>query len=115
VPDVAAAVDWLCRAFGFSERLRIADHRTQLTFGDGAIVVAQRPAVAEGASVLVRVPNVEHHARSREMAEIVVPPSDYPYGERQYTALDPFGTSWTFSQTIADVDPADWGGVLVER
>jgi uncharacterized glyoxalase superfamily protein PhnB len=30
-PDVRAAVDWLCAAFGFAERLRIGeDHRSQL-------------------------------------------------------------------------------------
>jgi uncharacterized glyoxalase superfamily protein PhnB len=28
--DLANAVAWLCRVFGFSERLRIADHRSQL-------------------------------------------------------------------------------------
>jgi uncharacterized glyoxalase superfamily protein PhnB len=26
-PDVGAAADWLCKAFGFEPRLRIADHR----------------------------------------------------------------------------------------
>jgi len=34
--DVTQASDWLCRAFGFKERLRIADHRAQLVFGDPA-------------------------------------------------------------------------------
>ena len=28
-------------------------------------------------------------------------------------AEDPGGHHWTFSQSIADVDPAEWGGVLV--
>ena len=37
--DVREAAAWLCQAFGFVERLRIGDHRAQLTFGDGAIVV----------------------------------------------------------------------------
>ena len=32
--DVAEASEWLCRAFGFKERLRIGDHRVQLVFGD---------------------------------------------------------------------------------
>jgi hypothetical protein len=41
-PDVAAASDWLCKAFGFSPRLRIANHRVQLTYGDGAVIVAGR-------------------------------------------------------------------------
>lgn len=43
---------------------------------------------------------------------ILRPPTDYPYGERQYTAADPAGHVWTFSQTLADVDPASWGGTL---
>ena len=47
-------------------------------------------------------------------ARIVSPPTDYPYGERQYTAVDLGGHHWTFSQSLADVDPADWGGVLVD-
>jgi hypothetical protein len=34
--DVRKAAEWLCRSFGFSERLPIGDHRAQLVFGDGA-------------------------------------------------------------------------------
>jgi uncharacterized glyoxalase superfamily protein PhnB len=29
--DVAEASEWLCRAFGFKERLRVGNHRVQLT------------------------------------------------------------------------------------
>ena len=50
---------------------------------------------------------------SRAGARILSPPTDYPYGERQYTAEDIGGHTWTFSQSIADVDPASWGGELV--
>ncbi len=39
--DVRTAVDWLCRTFGFRERLRIGDHRAQLVL-DGAAVIAGR-------------------------------------------------------------------------
>jgi len=39
-PDVAAAVEWLTHTFGFVEHLRIGDHRAQLGFGDGALIVA---------------------------------------------------------------------------
>src|SRR2546428_12335508 len=42
-PDVAQAVDWLCCTFGFAEHLRIGSHRSQLTVGDGSIVVAAGP------------------------------------------------------------------------
>jgi hypothetical protein len=37
--------------------------------------------------------------------------ADYPYGERQYSVEDMEGHRWTFSQTIADIDPKDWGGM----
>ncbi|MFL6236953.1 MAG: VOC family protein [Thermoanaerobaculia bacterium] len=119
-PDVREAAAWLCRAFGFVERLRIADHRVQLTFSAGAVVAAEgaksSPAGGSTHSVLVRVADAEAHCeRARQAGAVVVnPPTDYPYGERQYTAEDPGGHRWTFSQTIADVDPASWGGVLLE-
>ncbi|HKE49761.1 MAG TPA: VOC family protein [Rhodanobacteraceae bacterium] len=120
--DVPAAAAWLCRAFGFSERLRIADHRIQLTFDGGSMVVVEGPQHPDAAhatthAVMVHVADVDaHHARAkREGARIVREPASHPFGERQYTALDPGGHRWTFSQSIADVDPADWGGVLVGR
>jgi hypothetical protein len=37
--NVREAVDWLCRAFGLVERLRIGDHRAELSFGGGAMVI----------------------------------------------------------------------------
>jgi hypothetical protein len=45
-------------------------------------------------------------------ATIVRPPTDFPFGERPYTAEDPVGHVWTFSQRLADADPAHWGGVF---
>ena len=116
--DVAEAAAWLCNAFGFQERLRIADHRVQLTFGQGAVIVIERHGEpSAGSSVLVRVEEIDrHHDRAvRHGARILRPPTDYPFGERQYTAQDPGGHTWTFSQTIADVDPASWGGVLSQE
>lgn len=112
-PDVIEAADWICRAFGFSERLRIGNHRVQLTFGDGALIVIEGEA-AGGHAVLVRVEDADsHHDRAVGAgARVTSPPADYPYGERQYSAVDPGGHAWTFSQSIADVDPADWGGKL---
>lgn len=114
--DVAEATEWLCNAFGFTPRLRIGDHRAQLEFGDGAVVVTGGgPGGDRTDSVLVRVADADahHEQASRGGARIVDPPTDYMYGERQYTAEDLGGHRWTFSQSIADVDPAEWGGVLV--
>jgi uncharacterized glyoxalase superfamily protein PhnB len=112
-PDVTEAAEWLCRAFGFTVRLRIADHRIQLTAGAGDLVVAHGTAAPSGHSVMVRVADAHaHQARAAAAgARVTSPATDYPYGERQYSALDPYGHAWTFSQSIADVDPADWGGV----
>jgi uncharacterized glyoxalase superfamily protein PhnB len=113
-PDVNAAADWLCATFGFTVRLRIANHRAQLNAGDGAIVIVEkRPGAPPPAhSLMIRVEDaVTHHAHSvRSGARILSPPTDFPYGERQYTVEDFAGHSWTFSQSIADIDPRDWGG-----
>ena len=119
-PDLGSAVRWLCDAFGFQERLRIGDHRVQLTVGAGAVVAmdssrdtgAPRPTSAYG--VLVRVMDVDaHFARAKAAgAEILSPPTTYPFGERQYSARDVGGHRWTFSESVDDVDPATWGGIL---
>ena len=113
-PDVAEAIAWLCDAFGFTLRLRIADHRAQLNVGDGAIAITggRDGAGKDSDSVMVRVEDVDsHHQRAVQHGALVLDsPADYPFGERQYTVKDFAGHRWTFSQTIADVDPEDWGG-----
>ena len=122
-PDVRAAVDWLGAAFGFAERVRIGDdHRSQLRVGDGAVIVGDvrgerrppRPGEVTH-SVLVRIEGVDAHCERAEAhgARIVMGPTTFEYGERQYTAEDPAGHQWTFSETLADVAPEDWGGTSV--
>jgi uncharacterized glyoxalase superfamily protein PhnB len=119
--DVAEASDWLCNAFGFSQRLRIGNHRVQLVFGDGALIVIERDKTAGHRSdalthaVLVRVDDANrHHAQAvKAGARILQSPTDFPYGERQYNAEDLGGHRWTFSESIADVDPASWGATIV--
>jgi uncharacterized glyoxalase superfamily protein PhnB len=115
--DVPAAARWLCGAFGFTERLRIFDHRIQLTFGDGAIVVTELgdATTARDHAVMVRVDDVDAHCEHARAfgAEISSEPNTYPFGERQYSAHDLGGHRWTFTESVADVDPEAWGGVLV--
>src|SRR2546423_10093947 len=92
-PDVREAVAWLSAAFGFVERLQIGEsHRSQLSFGDGAIIVADvrsdRRPPREGEvthSVVVRVNDVNAHcARARAHgARILMEPTEFEYGERQ--------------------------------
>ena len=119
--DVVEASEWLCNAFGFRQRLRIGSHRVQLVLGDGALIVIEREKTEGDRSdalthaVLVRVDDADrHHEQAvRVGARILQPPTDFPYGERQYNAEDLGGHHWTFSESIADVDPALWGGTLV--
>lgn len=119
-PDVGAAVEWLCRAFGFSLRLRIGDHRAQLEYGSGAIIVRSGTVSAESGascSVMVRVENVDAHYTKAVAAGAKASsgPTTYPYGERQYAAEDPSGHWWVFSQSVEDVPPSEWGGELVGK
>jgi uncharacterized glyoxalase superfamily protein PhnB len=122
-PDVRAAVAWLEAAFGFVEHVQIGDdHRSQLGFGDGAVIIGDvrqdrkppRPGESTHA-VMVRVDDAHAHcARARENgARILMEPTDFEYGERQYSAEDLAGHHWTFSETIADVAPEEWGGIAV--
>ena len=119
-PDVRKAVDWLSETFGFTERLQIAEHRAQLVIGGGAMIVAEyndpdrRPV--EGADyvchkIMVRVEDVQAHYEHSVTceAEILQPPVEHNFGERQYEVRDIGGHRWTFSQTIRDVHPSEWG------
>ena len=128
--DLDAAVTWLCNTFGFTERLRIGNHRSQLVFGEAAIVAVARrtkdtpaspgsirsesPRSEKTHSMMVQVEDVDRHYEHVKQCggKITNPPTDYPYGERQYTVEDIAGRTWTFSQSIADIDPREWGGVV---
>jgi uncharacterized glyoxalase superfamily protein PhnB len=111
--DIGEAVSRLCEAFGFTLRIRMGDHRAQLNVGDGAVILIEAARdVSLNTSVMVRVEDVNahyEHAR-RSGIKILREPADYPYGERQYNAEDFAGHHWCFSQSIADIDPREWGG-----
>jgi uncharacterized glyoxalase superfamily protein PhnB len=122
-PDVREAVAWLTGAFGFVGRVRIGEnHRSQLRIGDGALIIGDvrgdrrppRPGEVTH-SVTVRVEDARGHCeRARTHgARILMEPTDFEYGERQYNAEDPFGHQWTFTETLADVAPETWGGETV--
>jgi uncharacterized glyoxalase superfamily protein PhnB len=121
--DVGKAIDWLCGAFGFAERLRVGGRdgrvtHAQLLVGEGAVMLGApgaefRPPRSNEVNqyVLVHVENVDQHFEhaKRFGARIVHPPTNMPFGERPYTTEDLAGHRWTFSQSIADVTPEHWG------
>jgi uncharacterized glyoxalase superfamily protein PhnB len=121
-PDVRAAVAWLTGAFGFAERLRIGeDHRSQMRAGGGDLIIGDvrherrppRPGEVTH-QVMVRVADADAHCeRARAHGAVIrMEPTDFEYGERQYAAEDLAGHHWTFTQTLRDVAPEEWGGTL---
>jgi uncharacterized glyoxalase superfamily protein PhnB len=121
-PDVNEAAAWLCAAFGFTVRLRVDRHRVQLNVGTAAVIVREPRSYEAGApiglghSLTVRVEDVDaHFSRAKTCGvKIIDHPTTHPYGERQYNAEDFGGHLWTFSQSVADQLPEEWGGTSVE-
>lgn len=121
--DVTRAIDWLCGAFGFVERLRYATRDGNVTHAQLSIAECAVMLGVQGADfrpprpgevnqyVVVHVANVDAHFEQAKRlgATILRPPADQPFGERQYTVEDPEGHRWTFSQHVADVAPEEWG------
>jgi uncharacterized glyoxalase superfamily protein PhnB len=124
-PDVRKAVEWLTTALPFAGRLRIGDHRSQLSHGDGAIVIANPGGHADAApstlqspgghSIMLRVTGIDvlFERAKAAGAQVLAEPADHMYGERQCSFVDPWGRPWTLSETIFDSDPATWGGELL--
>ena len=123
--DVGEAIEWLCRTFGFTERLRVERDgvvgHAQLSVAEGAIMIGRQGGPFRAphgdevsAYVHVTVDDVDAHFEQAKTngAHIVQSPHDMPFGERQYTARDHAGHRWTFSQHIADVAPEDWGATV---
>ena len=121
--DAAGAIEWLCRAFGFTQRLVVPGPEgrvmhSELTFGDAVVMVGSpqpeqgRIAPPEGGpvhstlSLFVEDPDA-HYARACEAgAKIVHELTDEEYGARGYMAQDPGGHLWYF----ADYRPGEWWG-----
>lgn len=123
--DPAAAVDWLCRAFGFERNLVVPGEdgnivHAQLAFGNGMIMLG--PVAATEFGALMRQPDEAggetqtaylivadadaHYARAKSAgAEIVMEIADQDYGGRVYSCRDPEGHIWSFG-TYDPWDPA---------
>ena len=125
--DVPQAIEWLSGAFGFRERLRTPPeedgsiHLAQVFAGYGSVMLRTRPAEervspvsSPAANLLVRIDDVDVHCEKAQKfgAKIIREPKTAEFGERQYTAEDPGGYRWTFSQTVNDVSPHDWGAIV---
>jgi uncharacterized glyoxalase superfamily protein PhnB len=128
--DAATAIDWLCDAFGFELRLKVEGDdgqilHSELTYGDGVIMVAQESREAprhawqtnlvsprstggkSTQSLMLYVDDADAHcahARSRG-ATIAEEPTTSDYGDdhpsdRGYCAIDPEGHFWWITQRL---------------
>lgn len=115
--DAPAAIDWLCRAFGFSRHLVVPDEaggiaHAQLVLGNGMIMLGsfrdkgeydslvKLPEDAGGSTqaAYVVIDDIEahyHHAVEAG-ARVVYELAEQDYGGKLYSALDPEGHLWNF-------------------
>jgi len=119
--DNRAALKWLETAFGFEPSEVLTDAQgnivhAEMTHADGVVKIGSEwadwtrsPASLGGKNtqrIHVRIERGidEHCARAqRAGAKIVMELADQFYGDRTYTAADPEGHCWTFSQSVRNV------------
>jgi len=125
--DAPAAIDWLCKAFGFHAHAVHEDGKggiahAQLTMGNGMIMlssvnddewgrlIAQPDAIGERETqcccIIVADPDAHHANAIAHGARILDPIRDNDYGGRGYSCRDPEGHLWWFGS----YDPWDSGG-----
>ena len=69
LPRPRRSADWLSRAFGFTIRLRIANHRIQMKAGDGCFTIAEGNVIPNNAHIVqVRIEDVKGTASERDRA-----------------------------------------------
>lgn len=120
--DVAGALEWLTKAFGFRERLRIPGpngdvYHAEMEFAGGVVMMGwpgpeyQNPKRSGhmNQNLYVYVDDVDKHCEHARGAgaTIVDEPEDQFYGDRRYTADDPEGHRWFFATHVREVAPED--------
>ena len=111
--DAPAAIEWLCRAFGFTQRLVVPGPdgsviHSELSLGPGVVMVSSpKPetgrvgprglgGVSQALSVFVEDPDA-HYERARAAgAKVVRELQDEEHGARGYMVTDPEGHVWYF-------------------
>lgn len=114
--DAVAAIDWLCKAFGFERHMVVPGEsggiaHAQLTLGNGMIMLGsarddefgklqappERNAPVTQSPYIVIEDVDAHYRRAKEAgAEIIIDIRDEDYGGRHYSARDPEGHLWNF-------------------
>jgi uncharacterized glyoxalase superfamily protein PhnB len=126
VQDVAEAIAWFTKVFGFSEHYRYGDPAApsgaQIHLGNAWIMLrgAREDCASPGQlgygtqSLTVFVEDVDAHFQRAKSAgaKIVEELHETEYGERQYGVVDLDGHHWLFARHARDVSPSDWGATI---
>ncbi|MBX6317811.1 VOC family protein [Pigmentiphaga sp.] len=115
--DAPAAIEWLCRAFGFAKHLVVPDAsgaiaHAELTFGNGMVMlgsgkgelmrkITAQPSEIGGRQtqtpyVIVADPDAHYATAVNAGAMVVRPIQEESYGGKGYTLQDPEGYVWHF-------------------
>ncbi|MGB0920121.1 MAG: VOC family protein [Alphaproteobacteria bacterium] len=125
--DAPAAIDFVCKAFGFTEDMRMPGPdgdimHANLKYDGNAVMLASEMdgssykapgnVSAPTSFVFMYVDDVDaHHAQATKSgAKIIVDLEDQFWGERTYTCEDPEGGRWMFSTVVAEFDPSQMPG-----
>jgi uncharacterized glyoxalase superfamily protein PhnB len=127
--DAAAAIDWLCRAFGFEVRLKIEGEggrieHSELTFGEGLMMIGsvdgghrpkphvKSPKQLGGANtqcIMLFVDSADEHCAAARAAgaKIISEPTTTDYGaeywaDRTYEVEDLEGHHWWFVERVRE-------------
>jgi uncharacterized glyoxalase superfamily protein PhnB len=124
--DVAEAVAWLTRVFGFTEHYRYGDpvSGAQMFASKACIMIKSARGEATPAqlgygtqSLTIFVEDVDaQFARVQSAgARIVEDLQETIYGERQFGVEDLDGHHWLFSQHARDLSPDAWGATIAKH
>jgi len=115
--DAMAAIDWLCRAFGFEKHAVYADagvvHHAQLTFGNGMVMLGSVDHASEWGRRIAQPDEIggretqcacvivadadAHYARAKAAGAVIVEElAEQDYGGKAYSCRDPEGHLWWF-------------------
>lgn len=121
--DVAGALDWLGRAFGFKEKVRMPGPEGNIVHAEmdvapNAVIMMGNPGpdyknpkrlgtVTEFRYIYVDEID-KHFQRAKSAgAKVIEEPKDQFYGDRRYAVEDPEGHQWWFAQHTRDVSPEE--------
>lgn len=111
--DASAAIEWLCKAFGFTKRFVVPGpgnrvEHSELSIGTGVVMIGSAkpeegrispkgsPGLSQGLSVYVEDPDAHYKVAIAAGARLERELRTEDYGARGYMVLDPEGHRWYF-------------------